>query len=341
MTIKTNLCKTIDSSYDIVVERGVLSRANELLKLDRRVMIITDSGIPKEYSSRLALLCKSPYIYTVPSGEESKSFTFAEKICAAMLENKFTRKDCVVAIGGGVCGDLAGFCASIYMRGIDFYNIPTTLLSQVDSSIGGKTAVNLGETKNIVGAFYQPKKVLIDPELLKTLPPRQISNGLSEAVKMAICFDADFFEFFEKEKIDDSNLEKVIIGSLKIKKAVVEEDETEQGLRKVLNFGHTIGHGIESATGMKEFYHGECVALGMLPMCASDVRERLKAVLQKLGLPTEYKCDTAAIYNALTHDKKSDSDGVSAVFVNNVGSFEIKKVTFDSLNDIIRKEYSK
>ena len=340
MIIRTNLNKNIDSSYDIVVKRGALSQCSNTLSLDRRVMIVTDTGIPTKYIEALASQCKAPYIYTVPMGEGSKSFSYVEKICSAMLENEFTRKDCVVALGGGVCGDLAGFCASVYMRGIDFYNIPTTLLSQVDSSIGGKTAVNLGDTKNIVGAFYQPKKVIIDPELLKTLPDRQISNGLAEAVKMAICFDREFFEFFENQDITLDNIEKVIIGSLNIKKSVVEEDEREQGLRRVLNFGHTIGHGIESETGMSLFYHGECVALGMLPMCAPEVRDRLEKVLVKLSLPHKYNCNPESVFRSVIHDKKSDAKGISVVFVRQVGSFEIEKLSFDQIKDIICKEYS-
>lgn len=342
MIIRTNLNKNIDDSYDIVVERGILKRANEYLKLDRKVLIVTDSGIPKEYVKTLEALCKLPYTVTLEMGEGSKSLDSLEKICSVMLEKGFTRKDAVVALGGGVVGDMAGFSASVYMRGVDFYNIPTTLLSQVDSSIGGKTAINFGEVKNIVGAFYQPKKVLIDPELLKTLPYRQIANGLAEAVKMAMTFDSELFALFENQEINDSNIEKVIVGSLEIKKRVVEEDEKEQGLRKVLNFGHTIGHGIESEKGMSELYHGECVALGMIPMClSSEVKERLIKVLKKLGLPTSVDCLPERVYASVTHDKKSDSTGVSAIFVSNIGSFEIKKLTFDELKDIIYGEYSK
>ena len=156
-------------SYDITIERGVLKKAGQLLNLERKVLIVTDSGVPEEYSKAVAAQCKTPYIATVPEGEESKSLEIFEKLCAAMLEHGFTRSDCVVAVGGGVCGDLAGFAAASYMRGIDFYNIPTTVLSQVDSSVGGKTAVYFGGVKNIIGAFYQPKAVLIDPETLKTL----------------------------------------------------------------------------------------------------------------------------------------------------------------------------
>ena len=292
MTIHMNLG---NDSYDIVVEKGILSKAGELLNLNRRVLIVTDSGVPSEYSKKLSEQCKSGTIYTVPEGE-----------------------------------------ASAYMRGIDFYNIPTTLLSQIDSSIGGKTAINFGGMKNIVGAFYQPKKVLIDPELLKTLPARQISNGLAEAVKMSLTSDKKLFELFEKEDIE-SNLEKIIISSLNIKKSVVEQDEKEQGLRKILNFGHTLAHAIESANGMQELYHGECVALGMLPMCSREVRERLMPVLEKLGLPTVFSADYSVLSEAMSHDKKKSGKKITVIFVEEIGSFRMKDIDFNELAQIMKE----
>ena len=166
MTITMNLGQ---DSYGIVVERGILAKANQHLNLNRRVLIVTDEGVPSEYAKTLAAQCRDSVICTIDQGESSKSLSVFEKLLHVMLDRDFSRKDCVVAVGGGVVGDLSGFAASAYMRGIDFYNIPTTLLSQIDSSIGGKTAINLGGVKNIVGAFYQPKKVLIDPDLLKTV----------------------------------------------------------------------------------------------------------------------------------------------------------------------------
>ena len=267
MVIHMNLGK---DSYDIIVARKSLKKANEYLNLDRRVLVVTDSGVPAEYAKEIVGRSKEGILCTVEMGEGSKSLDTFGTLLRTMLEHGFSRKDCVVAVGGGVVGDLAGFAASAYMRGIDFYNIPTTLLSQIDSSIGGKTAVNLGGVKNIVGAFYQPKRVLIDPDLLKTLPQRQISNGLAEAVKMALTSDAVLFDIFENGDIE-SNLDEIILRSLNIKKSVVEQDEKEAGLRKILNFGHTVGHGIESSADLHALYHGECVALGMLPMCAESL----------------------------------------------------------------------
>ena len=320
MTIHMNLG---EDSYDILVERGLLEKAGQHLNLNRRVLVVTDSGVPADYAETLAGQCKEAVICTVATGEASKSLEVFGKLLQTMLDHGFSRKDCVVAVGGGVVGDLSGFAASAYMRGIDFYNIPTTLLSQIDSSIGGKTAINFGGVKNIVGAFYQPKKVLIDPELLKTLPPRQISNGLAEAVKMALTSDKELFELFETKEID-SNIDEIIIRSLNIKKDVVEQDEKETGLRKILNFGHTIGHGIESSENLSELYHGECVALGMIPMCGEEIRPRVIEVLKKCSLYNMIDFDWEKITEAAFHDKKADGADVTVTLVNEPGKFELR-----------------
>lgn len=322
-------------SYDIVVKRGALQKAGELLNLDRKVLVLTDDGVPQEYAAAVAAQAKDGFVYTVPQGEGSKCIPCFSGILSRMLELGFSRKDAVVAVGGGVVGDLAGFVASAYMRGVDFYNIPTTVLSQVDSSIGGKTAVNLDGIKNIVGAFYQPKKVLIDLDLLKSLPDRQISNGLAEAVKMSLTSDAKLFELFEKGNIAE-NMDEIITRSLMIKKNVVEQDEKEQGLRKILNFGHTIGHGIESFEHLNGLYHGECVALGMIPMVSEALRPRLIKVLESLRLPTSVALDVDAVYAAMTHDKKGEGDYVTVTTVPVPGQFEMKKVQFKELYPMIQ-----
>lgn len=321
-------------SYDIVIERGALKRAGELLNLDRKVLVLTDDGVPAAYAAAVAGQAKDGTVFTVSQGEDSKSLGSFGEILSKMLSLGFTRKDAVVAVGGGVVGDLAGFAASAYMRGVDFYNIPSTVLSQVDSSIGGKTAVNLDGIKNIVGAFYQPKKVLVDLDLLATLPERQISNGLAEAVKMSLTSDADLFELFEKRNIKE-NLDEIITRSLMIKKNVVEQDEKEQGLRKILNFGHTIGHGIESFEHLNGLYHGECVALGMIPMVGDELRPRLLRVLERLNLPTSAALDAEEVYRAMTHDKKGEGDTVTVTTVPVSGEFEMKKVRFEELVPMI------
>ncbi len=327
------------SSYDIELSRGALSRAGELINLNRKVMVVTDSGVPAEYADTVRKLAKDGYQVTIPQGEESKCFASLEHILGAMLDAGFTRKDAVVAVGGGVVGDLSGFAASMYMRGIDFYNIPTTLLSQVDSSIGGKTAVDFRGYKNVIGAFYQPKKVIIDPDVLKTLDKRQVAAGMAEAIKMSLTSDAEMFAMLEKAEDIYADIDTVIEKALRIKKYVVECDEKEAGLRKILNFGHTVGHGIETQQA-GALYHGECVALGMLPMCSDEVRARLIPVLKKAGLPTELVLDGAAlreVMTAVSHDKKSAAGGVDAVLVNATGSFEIKKLTLPEIEERTKK----
>ena len=317
-------------SYDIVVERDVLSRADRYFKLDRKVLIVTDSGVPEEYAKTVAACCKAPFIETFREGEQNKNMDTYQAILGRMVQEGFSRTDCVVAVGGGVTGDMAGFAAASYMRGIDFYNTPTTLLSQVDSSIGGKVAIDFKNYKNIVGAFHQPKGVLIDPDVLKTLPARQIANGLAEAIKMAATSDADLFEYLEKNDPME-NIEKVIEGSLKIKKAVVEQDPKEQGLRRVLNFGHTPGHAIETVSGLSGLYHGECVALGMLIMADPEPRARLSAVLEKVGLPTSYSFDKEKVIAAMAMDKMVAGGEITVVNLPAIGRFEFDKIPLAEL----------
>ncbi len=326
--------KTENGGYNIYLERGALSRAGEYFNLDRKVLIVTDSGVPREYAERLALQCGEAIITVFPEGEASKNFDTYKGLLEALVQADFTRSDCVVAVGGGVVGDMAGFAAATFMRGIDFYNIPTTVLSQVDSSVGGKTAIDFGGLKNIVGAFHQPKGVIIDSDTLSTLPKRQISNGLAESVKMSLTHDKQLFEMLLN---GDYDIDTVIERSIKIKRFVVENDEKEAGLRRVLNFGHTVGHAIESNT--PSLYHGECVALGMLPMCGKAVRDELTTVLKNLNLPTEIDCDTDKIIDTMCHDKKMSGDMISVVRVENIGSFSIEKIKFADFADEIKAVY--
>lgn len=329
--------KTSVGGYNIVLERNSLHKVKEYLQLDRKVLVVTDTGVPAAYAETVAAQCGQAFVLRFEQGENSKNLSTFETLLRAMVENGFTRSDCVVAVGGGVVGDLSGFAASAFMRGIDFYNIPTTLLSQVDSSVGGKTAVDFMGIKNIVGAFYPPKCVVIDPETLKTLPKRQISNGLSEALKMSLTNDKELFEIFENGDAVN-NIDKVIERALLVKKSVVEADEHESGLRRVLNFGHTLAHAIESANGMQNLYHGECVAIGMVPMCSEGVRARLLPVLGKLSLPSSFSCeDTEKIISACKHDKKLNGREITAVYVNEIGSFEFRKMQFDDFEAMIRR----
>ena len=321
------------NSYDIVIERGSLICASKVMNLNRKVMIITDEGVPAQYAQTIAKQCKNGYIKTIAQGEEHKTLQTVEEILRTMLEHRFNRKDCVVAVGGGVVGDLSGVVASLYMRGIDFYNVPTTLLSQVDSSIGGKTAVNLAGIKNIIGAFYQPKAVLIDSETLDTLSERQVINGLMEAIKMGVTNDSSLFQLFQegdwKEKLD-----QIIEAALRIKKEVVEQDEKESHLRKILNYGHTIGHGFESAAN-GEYLHGECVALGMLFMSGETVQKQLLDIYKKIGfaVPKLTEFDMEAVKGAILHDKKAKDQSCSVVFVDEIGRGQIEEWPMQQVMD--------
>ena len=321
-----------ERSYPICIGSDLLYMAKEILNIKGRALILTDSGVPKQYAEAVLFSVGDGVIHTVEMGEGSKSLSTLEEVLLAASEMKLTRGDAIISVGGGVVGDLGGFAAAVYMRGIAFYNIPTTMLAMVDSSIGGKTAVNLGGLKNIVGAFHQPCGVLIDVDVLSTLEDRQISAGLCEAVKMAATSDSELFEYFEGKSRDEimKNAQSVIFRALSIKKAVVEKDERESGLRKVLNFGHTIGHGIEAESGGK-LYHGECVALGMLPFSSDEVKARLLPIMAALSLPSKYDGDIDAAIEYATHDKKAVGDRIETVFVDKIGSFCFKKMTKEDL----------
>ena len=233
------------TAYDITVSRGCLSLAGRLFNLQRKVLVVTGEGVPPQYAQTVLSQCPEGWLLTIPEGEANKTLSSVELILGALLEHGFTRSDAVVAVGGGVIGDTAGFAAACYMRGIDWYNVPTTLLSQADSSVGGKTGVNLHGVKNIAGAFHQPSGVLIDPDTLDTLSPRLFSEGLAEIIKMAATSDATLFQLLETAPDLRPLMEQVLTSALSIKIHIVESDPTEHNLRAVLNFGHTIGHAIE------------------------------------------------------------------------------------------------
>ena len=329
------------SGYDIILKRGCLRNLHQFTNVqNRKVFVLTDSGVPAQYAQMVAAQCPTSTVYTVPQGEGSKSLKVYGQVLQAMLEFGMTRKDLLVAVGGGVVGDLGGFCAATFMRGIEFAQCPTTTLSQVDSSIGGKTAVDLGETKNIVGAFWQPCVVLIDPDTLDTLPRRQYVNGLAEALKAGIIADPELFALFEKGPVED-NIEEIIYRSLQVKKRVVEQDERETGMRACLNFGHTIGHGIEAVKGIRGrrtngLYHGECVALGMLPMIEDkQLVKRTRAVMRTLGLPVRTGVDKHKVLGYMQHDKKSRGDSITVIKVPGLGCWRADKIAVSELGGLL------
>lgn len=330
-------------SYDIILKRGALENLYQFARLDRRVAVVTDSGVPEAYARRVADQCQDACIITVPQGEASKSLKTLETVLRQMLDFGLGRGDLVIAVGGGVVGDLAGFAAAVYMRGVDFINCPTTTLSMIDSSIGGKTAVDLGDTKNIVGAFWQPRLVIVDPETLSTLPRRHFVNGLAEAVKAALLADPELFAIFEQGDVD-GRIDEIIYRSLRFKKNIVEQDETEQGLRKALNFGHTLGHGIEAVRGIKGrrttgLYHGECVALGMLPMIESKaLQKRVRAVYRRLGLPLRASYDKQKVLAEMLHDKKAQNGQITLIKVPGLGCWRADTLPAQDLQALLGLE---
>ena len=321
---------TRNKGYDIIIERGILSKVSDLINLKRKCLIVTDDNIPTSYIDTIKNQCDKPYIYVIKHGESSKNIKNFEKILKFLIDNNFTRTDCVIAIGGGVVGDLAGFVASAYMRGIEFYNIPTTVLSMVDSSIGGKTAIDFNGIKNIVGAFYQPSAVIIDPESLKSLKKRQVNAGLVEAIKMALCFDKDLFYTIYESKNLNKDIDEIIYRSLLIKRSVVEADEKENNIRKSLNFGHTIGHAIEAKYSPK-YLHGEAVGMGMMYFSSNEIKEKLSKLLKKYHIPAIIDLNYEDVVEYIKHDKKASDDLISIIYVDEIGKFEIRKIRIEEL----------
>ena len=320
-----------ERGYNIYIGKGCLESAKEIFNLNRKVFVLTDSGVPSEYSEKIASACADAVIFCVEQSESAKSVRVLESVLGAMLEFGMTRGDCLVAVGGGVVGDLGGFAASIYMRGIDFYNVPTTLLSMVDSSIGGKCAINLAGVKNIVGSFYQPRAVLIDTNTLATLPRKHFSNGLAEVIKMALTSDEALFRTLESMDYDSvyESVDAIIRSAVSIKKRVVEIDERESGLRRVLNFGHTLGHAIEAENYDNDLYHGECVVLGMLPLLSTNIYNRVASVLKKYDLPTKYSGNIADTIKHISHDKKCQGDSLNIIKVEKIGEFIEEKISVE------------
>lgn len=319
-----------EKSYDIILERGAINHVGDYINLNRKVLVVTDDGVPSKYIKNVLSQCKYGYVEVVKQGESAKSFNTFQYLCSKLLEHNFSRKDLVIALGGGVMGDLAGFVAASYMRGIEFCNIPTTTLSQIDSSIGGKVAINLNGVKNIIGAFYQPSVVIIDSDTLSTLPKRHFNNGLVEAIKAGLIYDKTLYELFLSDK--ELDIDKIIYRSLLVKRDVVQKDEKEQNLRQILNFGHTIGHGVESVYGLSGLLHGEAVAIGMLPMIENeDIKKSLVKICDKLSLKTNIDYDKEKVYDIMIRDKKSNGNQITIVKVKEVGHAELLKIDKEEL----------
>ena len=325
----------VRGKYDIHIEKDIIHKINNYIDTNnRKVLIVSDSNIPKEYIDIVKSQINDSYVFIFEAGEKSKSIETYLSIEKYLLEQNITRHDAIIALGGGVTGDLSGFASSTYMRGIDFYNIPTSLLSMVDSSVGGKTGIDFNGVKNIIGTFYQPKAVLIDPNLLKTLPVREFNAGLAEAIKMALTFNKELFEFIENSDDISFDIEKVIYESIKIKAMVVEKDEKEKDSRSVLNFGHTIGHAIE-AYFKGHVLHGEAIAVGMLFFVSKDVKARLIKVLNKYNLNTPYEYDKNEILSLISHDKKMEKDKIKIIKVDEIGTYKIDYLSLSEIGELL------
>lgn len=318
-------------TYLIYIEKHILNHLSTYIPSYKNIAIIYDDGLPSTWIQQVQSQFSNAVCICIPQGESSKSLAMYEHILQQLIQFQFTRKDAIFALGGGVVGDLAGFVAATYMRGIDFYNIPTTVLSQVDSSVGGKVAVNMPPYKNMVGAFYRPKAVFIDWNVLTTLSMRQINNGLIEALKMGLILDAQLFSWFECDPIP---IEKIIPRSIELKKQIVEQDEKEAGLRAILNFGHTIGHAIEEKY---PYYHGECVSMGMLYFIQnSHLKNRVLRIYERLNMPKIPEFSVNEILDGIAHDKKNNNQGISCILVKELGTYHIETKTMKDIEIILK-----
>ena len=340
------------NSYEIYVGSGLLAQTGHWLKesgFSGKLVIITDPTVKGLYGEALnQSLDKDGFNVTtllVPEGEEQKSLETAGRLYHELTDCYAERTTPILALGGGVIGDLTGFVAATYQRGVPLIQIPTTLLAQVDSSIGGKVAVDHGQLKNKIGAFYQPRLVIADTDTLRTLPANELANGLAEVIKSAAIRNKEFFAFLEKnldriKSLDEKALEEIVFQSVKIKTEIVEKDERDLGLRSILNYGHTIGHAIESVSDFK-VEHGKAIAIGMLAaarisnqMGILDKNEliRLKGVVEKADLPTEMpNLEVEKITQAMKHDKKVRQDKVRFVLLKSIGSVFITDEVSPSL----------
>jgi 3-dehydroquinate synthase len=330
MQVNIPLKQVVDNSYDITID------TIKPIHFDTKVAIITN---PKVAGLHLGYLlskvtAKELYIITLPDGEEYKNQDSINTILESLFNHKFNRKSMLIAFGGGVIGDMTGYAASIYQRGINFVQIPTTLLSQVDASVGGKTGMNNSYGKNLIGAFHQPKSVLIDPHFLTTLPEREFGAGIAEVVKMAVTFNKDFFEFLESSDLRDAKvLQEAIKQAVQTKADVVAQDEKENGIRAALNYGHTFGHVIENETKYKKYLHGEAVAIGMVMANETAVKmslmseveaSRVKVLLEKYNLPTSYSIsDVDSFYETFFLDKKSSDSTITFIIPVGLGGVKI------------------
>ncbi|MFH0925418.1 MAG: 3-dehydroquinate synthase [bacterium] len=346
-----------ERSYNIYISADSLPKIGEVIKehgLKGKICIITNPTVSKLYKETIVESLEKEalesYVIEIPDGESYKNLKYAEKLYDKLIEYKFDRKSVILALGGGVIGDLAGFVAATYMRGIAYIQVPTTLLAQVDSSVGGKVAVNHPQGKNMIGAFYQPKFVFTDISTIKTLPKRELISGLAEVIKYGVIADADFFTYLEENmpkilNLDCNYLSYLIEISCGIKAQVVAQDEQEFGLRAILNYGHTIGHALETVTNYQRFKHGEAVGLGMiyaakishyLNLCDKEVVDRHYSLIKAAGLSDDIN-DSSTKQPLIVNNEKRRTKNKKRVFIDEVIStlYLDKKVHYGKLRFIL------
>ncbi len=346
-----------NKSYDLLIEKGSLTHVGTWVKSlwePQKIVIVSDETVATLYGQHVEESIRAAgfdvSLVSVKPGETSKNLITAEVLYHYLAEQGMTRKDGVIILGGGVVGDLGAFVASTYMRGIHFLQIPTTLLAQVDSSIGGKTAVNTSVAKNLVGTFAQPDGVLIDPNTLLTLEDRRLQEGMAEVVKSAAIADKELWDLLstiidEKDVLNYS--EEIIFACCKVKRKVVEEDEFDTGIRLILNFGHTIGHAIEQTQGFGVVTHGEAVAIGMcrltknaekLGTMPSGLFNELENMLTKFHLPTHLKeWEEDKLFTALTHDKKTRGSNIRIILLEKIGQAKIETISIEEMKNYLEK----
>lgn len=340
--MKTININTSSKNYNIFVGKNILPQCGNIINslgFSGKIMVVTDDCVAKLYldmvKNSLSDSGFDTFDVVLPNGEEHKNMDSIMTIFKALQESGINRKDMIVALGGGVIGDMAGFAAATYLRGIKYVQIPTTLLAQVDSSIGGKTGIDLEFGKNLVGAFLQPEAVIADTDTLKTLDEKNIACGMAEVIKSAFIKDVNLLEELENSSDFDEDVENFIISAMCIKKGVVEIDEFEKHDRMLLNFGHTLGHAIEKLMNFTGISHGQAVAVGMSLITKNEqVKNRLDAVLQKYNLMTTTDIPVKDLISAAFNDKKVVGDGINIVVVDEIGNAQIKKITFEEFYNI-------
>lgn len=344
-----------EHAYDIEIEKGLLDNIGQkiaaLLPKAQMAAIVSDTNVAPLYAERLQHSLEQAgfktSLITIEAGEQSKNMNILADVLEQLAESGMTRSDVLLTLGGGVVGDLGGFAAASFMRGIAFVQIPTSLLAQIDSSVGGKVAVDLKAGKNLAGAFYQPKAVFIDTDLLKTLPIRFLHDGLAEAIKYGCIKDAGLFEQIDSYAEDAellSNIDSVVAACCTIKARIVEQDEFDTGLRMLLNFGHTIGHAVEQHFGYSTFTHGEGVAIGMykltskteaMGVTALGTAAKLKIVLEKYNLPITAGVPREALLHTMSKDKKKQGNSITLIILEKIGVGVLKKISWQEMQDYL------